>query len=178
MENVLEFLKEKSAAISSSEEIVQVGTISANGDVEIGKLIGTAMDKVGRDGVITTADGNTLHDELEVVEGMRFDRGFISPYFVTDAKTQECLLEDAYILISEKKISSIQALVPILEAVVAERKPLLILGPFPLPALHALNDMQWCSCWCASVSLLRVCACGGVHLPACLTAGASLRPPA
>jgi chaperonin GroEL len=128
VDSVVEFLKQKSAPISSTEEIVQVGTISANGDVDIGKLIGTAMEKVGRDGVITTADGNTLHDELEVVEGMKFDRGFISPYFVTDAKSQECVLEDAYILIVEKKVSSVQSLLPVLEAVHASRKPLLVLA--------------------------------------------------
>jgi chaperonin GroEL len=128
VERVLEFLKEKSKPITSPSEIVQVATISANGDLEIGKLIGTAMEKVGRDGVITTADGNTLHDELEIVEGMKFDRGFISPYFFTDAKTQECEFEDPYILIHEKKISSIQPLVPVLEAVHAARRPLLIIG--------------------------------------------------
>jgi chaperonin GroEL len=128
VDSVVEFLKQKSAPISSTEEIVQVGTISANGDVDIGKLIGTAMEKVGRDGVITTADGNTLLDELEVVEGMKFDRGFISPYFVTDAKSQECVLEDAYILIVEKKVSSVQSLLPVLEAVHASRKPLLVLA--------------------------------------------------
>jgi len=128
VEKVLEYLKSKSAPISSPEEIVQVATISANGDLEIGKLIGTAMEKVGRDGVITTADGNTLLDELEVVEGMKFDRGFISPYFVTDAKTQEVVLEDPFILLSEKKISSVQELLPILEAVHASRKPLIIIA--------------------------------------------------
>ncbi len=131
VDRILEFLKEHSKPITSPSEIVQVATISANGDTEIGKLIGTAMEKVGRDGVITTADGNTLHDELEVVEGMKFDRGFISPYFITDAKAQTVDFDDAYLLIHEKKISSIQALVPILEAVHASRKPLLIIGAFP-----------------------------------------------
>ena len=107
---------------------VQVATISANGDEHIGELIAEAMDKVGREGTITVADGKTLMDELEVVEGLRFDRGYISPYFVTDAKTQKCELEDVMVLAAEKKISNIQSILPLLEQIVKARRPLLIIA--------------------------------------------------
>jgi len=127
-EAVLAWLDEHAKEVSSSEEIAQVATISANNDVEVGKLIAKAMDKVGREGVITVQDGKTLEDELEVVEGMRFDRGYISPYFLTDAKTQKTEFEDAYILLVEKKVSSMQSLLPILEAVVREGKPFVIIA--------------------------------------------------
>ena len=99
---VVENLKAQSVKITSSAEIAQVATISANGDLEVGKLISDAMDKVGKEGVITVQDGRTLHDQLETVEGMKFDRGYISPYFVNDPKTQKCELEDPYILLVER----------------------------------------------------------------------------
>jgi len=125
---VVENLKSQSVKITSSSEIAQVATISANGDVEVGKLISAAMDKVGKEGVITVQDGRTLHDELETVEGMKFDRGYISPYFVNDPKTQKCELEDPYILIVEKKVSTLQSILPLLEVVVRDAKPLLIIS--------------------------------------------------
>jgi chaperonin GroEL len=127
-EAVVKHLKSQSVQITSSEEIAQVATISANGDKDIGKLIASAMEKVGKEGVITVQDGRTLHDELETVEGMRFDRGYISPYFVNDPKTQKVELEDAYILLVEKKVSTLQSILPILEAAVRENKPLLIIA--------------------------------------------------
>ena len=105
-----------------------MGTISANGDTDIGELIATAMEKVGRDGVITVQDGNTLENELEVVEGMKFDRGYISPYFMTDQKTMKCELEDPLVLIHEKKIGSMQHLVPVLELAFKSQRPLLIIA--------------------------------------------------
>merc|ERR1719240_80182 len=114
--------------ISSKEEIKNVATISANGDSEVGDLIASAMDKVGKEGVITCSDGKTLENELEVVEGMKFDRGYISPYFVTNPKTQKCELENPYILIVEKKISGLTPLLPILENVLKTQRPLLIVA--------------------------------------------------
>lgn len=128
VEKVLEKLKEYSKEIGGKNEIKQVATISANGDEKIGELIAEAMDKVGREGTITVADGKTLTDELEVVEGMRFDRGYISPYFITDAKSQKCELEDVLILTAEKKVSSLQSILPLLEQVVKARRPLLIIA--------------------------------------------------
>merc|ERR1712054_385142 len=104
--------------IESKEEVSQVGTISANGESEIGELLSDAMEKVGKEGVITVQDGKTLDDELEVVEGMKFDRGFISPYFITNAKSQKAEFEHPYILLVEKKISSLQSMLPLLEHVV------------------------------------------------------------
>jgi chaperonin GroEL len=118
VESVVNHLKGRARMISSSEEIAQVGTISANGDREIGDLIARAMEKVGKDGVITVSDGKTLYNELEVVEGMKLDRGYISPYFVTNAKTQKVELENPVILVHEKKISSINSILPVLELVV------------------------------------------------------------
>merc|ERR1719354_1017707 len=112
-----------STIIEDKGQVQQVATISANSDESIGSLIAEAMDMVGREGVISVQDGNTLENELEVVEGMRFDRGYISPYFVTDQKTQKAQFEDAYLLIIEKKLSSIQPLVPILETVARDQKP-------------------------------------------------------
>jgi chaperonin GroEL len=123
--------KLKSMAISvknKKEEIAQVGTIAANGDSEIGKLLADAMEKVGKDGVITVDEGKSLATEVEWVEGMQFDRGYLSPYFVTDSQKMECVLEDCYILIHEKKISSIKEMVPVLEKVVNSGKPLLIIA--------------------------------------------------
>ncbi|XP_010550847.1 PREDICTED: chaperonin CPN60, mitochondrial-like [Tarenaya hassleriana] len=121
-------LKSRARMISTSEEIAQVGTISANGEREIGELIAKAMEKVGKEGVITIQDGKTLVNELEVVEGMKLDRGYISPYFITDQKTQKCELEDPLILIHEKKISSINAIVKVLELALKRQRPLLIVA--------------------------------------------------
>ncbi|KAK9805450.1 hypothetical protein WJX73_008571 [Symbiochloris irregularis] len=128
VETVVKNLKQRSAMISTTSEIAQVGTISANGEKEIGELIARAMERVGKEGVITVADGKTLENELEVVEGMRFDRGYISPYFVTDGKTMKCELEDPYILIAEKKISGLGPLLPVLEGVVKSQRPLVIIA--------------------------------------------------
>eukprot|EP01026_Neomeris_dumetosa_P072829 TRINITY_DN74349_c0_g1_i5.p1 TRINITY_DN74349_c0_g1~~TRINITY_DN74349_c0_g1_i5.p1 ORF type:complete len:451 (+),score=112.24 TRINITY_DN74349_c0_g1_i5:116-1354(+) len=114
--------------ISTAEQISQVGTISANGEKEIGDLIAGAMEKVGREGVITVADGKTMENELEVVEGMKFDRGYISPYFVTDQKTMKAEFEDPLILIHEKKISGLTTILPLLEKVVQTQRPLLIIA--------------------------------------------------
>ncbi|KAF2285584.1 hypothetical protein GH714_005639 [Hevea brasiliensis] len=121
-------LKSRARMISTSEEIAQVGTISANGEREIGELIAKAMEKVGKEGVITIQDGKTLYNELEVVEGMKLDRGYISPYFITNEKNQKCELEDPFILIHEKKISSINAVVKVLELALKRQRPLLIVA--------------------------------------------------
>ncbi|ESW17424.1 hypothetical protein PHAVU_007G238500 [Phaseolus vulgaris] len=121
-------LKSRARMISTSEEIAQVGTISANGEREIGELIAKAMEKVGKEGVITISDGKTLYNELEVVEGMKLDRGYISPYFITNDKNQKCELEDPLILIHEKKISSINAVVKVLELALKRQRPLLIIA--------------------------------------------------
>ena len=126
--SVVDTLTNISKPITSKEEIMQVGTISANADAEIGQLIADAMERVGKEGVITVQDGKTLEDELEVVEGMKFDRGYISPYFITNAKTQNVELENPYILLVEKKVSSLQQLVPILESVVKSQGSLLIVA--------------------------------------------------
>src|SRR5215469_4701522 len=125
---IVEDLKKHSKAISSNEEIAQVGTISANGDVEVGRFIAEAMKKVGNEGVITVEEAKSLETELDVVEGMQFDRGYISPYFVTNADKMRVELEDAYILINEKKLSGLQELLPLLEAVVQTGKPLIIVA--------------------------------------------------
>jgi chaperonin GroEL len=125
---IIDELKSKSKAIASDDEIAQVGTVSANGDAEIGRLIAEAMEKVGRDGVITVEEAKSMGTELEVVEGMQFDRGYVSPYFVTNAQKMTVELEDALILIHEKKLSSIQPILPLLEAVVQSAKPLLIIA--------------------------------------------------
>ncbi|KAF3328132.1 chaperonin CPN60-2 [Carex littledalei] len=128
VDSVVTNLKSKARMISTSEEIAQVGTISANGEREIGELIAKAMEKVGKEGVITIADGNTLYNELEVVEGMKLDRGYISPYFITNQKNQKCELEDPYILIHEKKISNLNAIVKVLELALKKQRPLLIIA--------------------------------------------------
>lgn len=128
VDSVVETLTDISRPITSKEEIAQVGTISANSDFEIGTLISDAMERVGKEGVITVQDGKTLDDELEVVEGMKFERGYISPYFITDAKTQTTVLEDPHILLVEKKVSSLQQLVPILESVIKSQGSLLIVA--------------------------------------------------
>ncbi len=125
---VVEELKKKSKKVTSSEEIAQVGTISANGDEEIGKMIAKAMQKVGNEGVITVEEAKSQESELEVVEGMQFDRGYISPYFITNAEKMVAELESPYILIYEKKLSGLQPLLPLLEQVVQSGKPLLIVA--------------------------------------------------
>ncbi len=121
-------LKSKAKKVTNDEEIAQVGTVSANGDAEIGKMIAEAMQKVGKEGVITVEEAKSMTTELDVVEGMQFDRGYISPYFVTNAEKMVAGLEDVYILINEKKISSLQTLLPLLEAVVQTGRPLLIIA--------------------------------------------------
>src|SRR5262249_6988569 len=125
---IVEDLKKHSKAVTSNEEIAQVGTISANGDSEIGRFIADAMKKVGNEGVITVEEAKSLETELEVVEGMQFDRGYISPYFVTNADKMRVEMEDAYLLIYEKKLSGLQELLPLLEVVVQTGKPLLIIA--------------------------------------------------
>ncbi|MGD0885507.1 MAG: chaperonin GroEL [Thermodesulfovibrionales bacterium] len=125
---VLEELKKLSKPVVDKKEIAQVGTISANNDSSIGELIAEAMDKVGKDGVITVEEAKSMATTLEVVEGMQFDRGYISPYFITDPERMECTLEDAFILINEKKVSSMKDLLPILEQTAKMGKPLLILS--------------------------------------------------
>jgi chaperonin GroEL len=127
-ELVMEELKSRSKKVSTSEEIAQVGTVSANGDRAIGDMIAKAMDKVGKEGVITIEEASTLETELEVVEGMQFDRGYLSPYFITNAEKMICELEAPYILIHEKKLSGLQAMLPLLETVVQSGRPLLIIA--------------------------------------------------
>ena len=121
-------IQSRAKKVASSEEVAQVGTISANGDKDIGEMIAHAMQKVGNEGVITVEEAKTAETELDVVEGMQFDRGYLSPYFITNAEKMVAELEDPYILIHEKKLSSLQAMLPILEAVVQTGKPLLIIA--------------------------------------------------
>jgi len=121
-------LESHSRKVTSSEEIAQVGTISANGDREVGRMIAEAMEKVGNDGVITVEEAKSLETELEVVEGMQFDRGYLSPYFVTDTEKMRAELEDPYVLIHEKKLANLQALLPVLESIVKSGKPLLVIA--------------------------------------------------
>jgi chaperonin GroEL len=128
VEAVVEYLRAHKREITTSEEISQVATISANGDTHIGKLLSSAMEKVGKEGVITVKEGKTTEDELEVTEGMKFDRGYISPYFITDAKAQKVEFEKPLILLSEKKISALQDIVPALEASQQLRRPLVIIA--------------------------------------------------
>jgi chaperonin GroEL len=125
---VVEELKKISKPTTTSKEIAQVGAISANADENIGKIISDAMDKVGKEGVITVEDGKSLQNELEVVEGMQFDRGYLSPYFINNAEKQLAVLEDAHILLHDKKVSSIRDLLPILEQVAKAGRPLLIIA--------------------------------------------------
>ncbi|MRG56256.1 chaperonin GroEL [Phyllobacterium sp. SYP-B3895] len=125
---VVRDLVKKAKKIKTSEEVAQVGTISANGESEIGEMIAKAMQKVGNEGVITVEEAKTAETELEVVEGMQFDRGYLSPYFVTNPEKMVADLEDAYILLHEKKLSNLQALLPVLEAVVQTSKPLVIIS--------------------------------------------------
>ncbi|RWB04277.1 chaperonin GroEL [Mesorhizobium sp.] len=125
---VVKDIQARARKVKSSDEIAQVGTIAANGDVTVGAMIAKAMDKVGNDGVITVEEAKTADTELDVVEGMQFDRGYLSPYFVTNAEKMRAELEDPYVLIHEKKLGNLQALLPILEAVVQSGKPLLIIS--------------------------------------------------
>src|SRR5512138_887640 len=125
---IIESLKKLSTPTKGKEDIAQVGTISANGDTEIGEMIAEAMKKVGKEGVITVEEAKTMNSELDVVEGMQFDRGYLSPYFVTDTERMEVVLNDAYVLIHEKKISNMKELLPVLEQVAKQGKPLLIIA--------------------------------------------------
>ncbi|WP_286693045.1 chaperonin GroEL, partial [Brevundimonas sp. UBA2503] len=125
---VLAEIKANAKKVSANSEIAQVGTISANGDVEVGEMIARAMDKVGNEGVITVEEAKTAETELDVVEGMQFDRGYLSPYFITNADKMEADLEEPLILLHEKKLSSLQAMLPILEAVVQSGRPLVIIA--------------------------------------------------
>jgi chaperonin GroEL len=127
--DVTEKLKSMSISVKNKkEEIAQVGSVAANNDAEIGKLLADAMEKVGKDGVITVDEGKSLATEVEWVEGMQFDRGYLSPYFVTDPQKMECVLEDAYVLVYEKKLSTIKELVPLLEKILNSGKPLLVVS--------------------------------------------------
>ncbi|RVB60157.1 chaperonin GroEL, partial [Mesorhizobium sp. M7A.F.Ca.CA.002.04.1.1] len=125
---VVKEIQARAKKVKSSAEIAQVGTIAANGDASVGEMIAKAMDKVGNDGVITVEEAKTAETELDVVEGMQFDRGYLSPYFVTNADKMRVELEEPYILIHEKKLGNLQAMLPILEAVVQSGRPLLIIS--------------------------------------------------
>ncbi|MDC3954281.1 chaperonin GroEL [Polyangium jinanense] len=128
VEAIVANLKGSAKLTQDAKEIAQVGTISANGDLTIGKLLADAMEKVGKEGVITVEEAKSADTTLDVVEGMQFDRGYLSPYFVTDAEAMKCVMEDAYILISEKKISNMKDLLPVLEAIAKQQKNLLIIA--------------------------------------------------
>jgi len=128
VEAVVEELKKNARKVTKNDEIAQVGTISANGDSEIGRFLAEAMQKVGNEGVITVEEAKTAETELEVVEGMQFDRGYLSPYFITNQEKMRVELEEPYVLIHEKKLSNLQAMLPVLEAVVQSGKPLLIIA--------------------------------------------------
>src|ERR671928_52900 len=125
---VVKDLEKRAKPVAASSEVAQVGTISANGDAAIGKMIAQAMQKVGNEGVITVEEAKSLETELDVVEGMQFDRGYLSPYFITNAEKMTAELEDAYVLLHEKKLSGLQAMLPVLEAVVQSGKPLVIIA--------------------------------------------------
>src|SRR5471030_2874812 len=125
---VIEELKSRSRKVSTSEEIAQVGTVSANGDRAIGNMIAKEMEKVGKEGVITVEEDKSLETELDVVEGMQFDRGYLSPYFVTNAEKMVCELENPFILLHESKLTGLQPLLPVLEAIVQSGKPLIIVA--------------------------------------------------
>ena len=128
VEAVVKDLRERSKAVKTNEEIAQVGTVSANGEREIGDMIAEAMQKVGKEGVITVEEAKSLETVLEVVEGMQFDRGYISPYFITNAEKMICELENPYILLHEKKLGGLQAMLPLLESVVQSGRPLLVIS--------------------------------------------------
>lgn len=125
---VIEDVKKRSRSVTSNAEIAQVGTISANGDTEVGEMIARAMEKVGNEGVITVEEAKSLETELDVVEGMQFDRGYLSPYFITNAEKMVCEMENPYILLHEKKLAGLQPLLPVLETVVQSGRPLLIIS--------------------------------------------------
>lgn len=125
---VVEDIKKRGKNVKTNEEIKQIGTISANGETEIGEMLAEAMEKVGKEGVITVEEAKSLSNELEVVEGMQFDRGYLSPYFITDAEKMQAVLENPYILLHEGKLSNLQAMLPVLEAVVQTGRPLLIVA--------------------------------------------------
>src|SRR6476620_7441965 len=125
---VIKDIEKRSKKVGSSAEVAQVGTISANGDANIGKMIAQAMQKVGNEGVITVEEAKALETDVEIVEGMQFDRGYLSPYFITNAEKMVAELEDPYVLLHEKKLSALQAMLPVLEAVVQTGKPLLIVA--------------------------------------------------
>ena len=125
---VVDEIKGRAKRVGSSSEVAQVGTISSNGDIAVGKMIAEAMQKVGNEGVITVEEAKSLETEVEIVEGMQFDRGYVSPYFITNAEKMVAELEDAYVLLHEKKLSQLQAMLPLLEAVVQSGKPLLIVA--------------------------------------------------
>jgi chaperonin GroEL len=125
---VVKDIEKRAKKVGSSAEVAQVGTISSNGDTKIGKMIAEAMQKVGNEGVITVEEAKALDTEVEIVEGMQFDRGYLSPYFITNAEKMVADLEDAYILLHEKKLSGLQAMLPVLEAIVQSGKPLLIVA--------------------------------------------------
>ena len=128
VEHVVEDLKKRSKPVKDHKEVRQVGIVAANGDTEVGEMIAKAMEKVGKEGVITVEEAKSLETELDVVEGMQFDRGYLSPYFITNAEKMICELENPYILIHEKKLAGLQPLLPVLEAVVQSGKPLLIIA--------------------------------------------------
>ncbi len=128
VEAVVEEVKKLSSKVANDEKIAQVGTISANGDATIGNTIAEAMKKVGKDGVITVEESRTMATELQTVDGMQFDRGYLSPYFVTDPERMECVMEDPYILIHEKKISNMKDLLPVLEQIARAGKPLVVIA--------------------------------------------------
>src|SRR5690606_7737898 len=128
VEAVVKDLQARSRKVSTNDEIAQVGTISANGDREVGRMLAEAMQKVGNEGVISVEEAKSLETELDVVEGMQFDRGYLSPYFITNAEKMIVEMEDCYILLHEKKLSSLQQMLPVLEAVAQSGKPLLIIA--------------------------------------------------
>src|SRR5437660_10204814 len=125
---VVRDIEKRAKKVGSSAEVAQVGTISANGDSTIGKMIAQAMQKVGNEGVITVEEAKSLETEVEIVEGMQFDRGYLSPYFITNAEKMVAELEDVFVLLHEKKLSGLQAMLPVLEAIVQAGKPLLIVA--------------------------------------------------
>src|SRR5437762_5866183 len=125
---VIKDIEKRAKPVASSAEVAQVGTISANGDAAIGKMIAQAMQKVGNEGVITVEENKSLVTEVDIVEGMKFDRGYLAPYFITNAEKMTAELEDVYVLLHEKKLSGLQAMLPVLEAVVQSGKPLLIIA--------------------------------------------------
>src|SRR6476660_4204623 len=125
---VVKDLEKRAKPVASSSEVAQVGTISSNGDTAIGKMIAQAMQRVGNEGVITVEENKSLETEVDIVEGMKFDRGYLSPYFITNAEKMTAELEDAYVLLHEKKLAGLQSMLPVLEAVVQSGRPLLIIA--------------------------------------------------